>query len=647
MNSIDAYTPTWQDHDWDGRSPGTFAVVIGVSRYDHLPGGGEALASNSFGLPQLHVSALTAYRFWQWLHQEYRLPGCPLVRSWLLLSPTPAEVAQESVLGDVRAEDRPTFDHCAAAIGEWYAAAQGLERAVARASRLVFFFSGHGLEIDPKQQVLLPCDYLQPPASLVNRALSVTNLLAGLSVLPITTQLFFLDACRTDHVQLRLNGASLHGTEVLNTYAATYANPDLEVAVLYATATGTQAFQPTDASKSLSLFGQALLEGLDEPSADVKDCAGPSCTVRMRALGSYMKRRVLQLLAEHRATIGQPVKLGGEFEDVVITEVAAVGPEVATPPSVALIRRSTYATVAEASGLGTAKFRGETKGSDPFGDKIVAQIWADRRVVSIAQDGQVGDAVAHTLLRVERHGTTAYRLLLRLDGSPATHLVEISDSWSRFTCTLPWAGFGTRYLLEVGRDDSGRLAEFEVDLDEENSGLLGRAAQAWHTHRDLDTPDAAARVDNSILEAVVMGGSGSPLPAVIACLLQLRLRRHPRRDLLEDLARFYPEWGDLRVLVVEMLLRADPTLRPETVGGIIGQLRGCPVPFTTEALGYADAQCNYLSRRIGSDSVDSSVIHQLRDSVEASLRHLRPGGLFRVLQYPDEDNANASRRTAS
>jgi len=506
----------------------------------------------------------------------------------------------------------------------------------AKASRLVFFFSGHGLEVDPKQQVLLPCDYLRPPASLVNRALSVTNLLAGLSVLPAQTQLFFLDACRTDHVQLRLNGASLHGTEVLNTYAATYANPDLEAAVLYATATGTQAFQPTDVSEGLSLFGQALLEGLDKLPADLKDCAGLSCAVRMRALGSYMKRRVTQLLAEHRATVGQPVKLGGEFEDVVITEVAAARSEAVPPPSVADTRRSAYATVVEASGLGTAKFRGDIKGGDPFGDKMMAQVWADRRIVSVGQDGRVGDAVPHTLLRVERQGTAAYRLLLRLDARPGMHRVEVGDSWSRFTCTLPWTGFGTRYLLEVGRDDRGRLAEFEVDLDEENSGLLGRAAQAWRTYRDLDAARAAAQLDDSVLEAVAAGGSGSPLPAIISCLLQLRLRRCPRHDLVEDLARFYPGWGDLRVLVAETLLRADPALRPGTVEAVIAQLRSCPVPFTTETLGYADAQCNYLSRRLVGDPVGAPVIDGMRDWVEAALRHLRPGGLFRVMQYPTE-----------
>jgi hypothetical protein len=638
MSLADAYSARWQDTDWDGRSPGTFAVVIGVSRYDHLPGGGGEPAPDAFDLPQLHVSALTAYRFWQWLRDEYRLPGCPLVRGWLLLSPTAAEVAQEPVLAGIPVEDRPTFDRCAAAVADLYDAADRLEPDVARASRLLFFFSGHGMEVDPKQQVLLPCDYLRPPAGLVNRALSVTNLLAGLSVLPARTHLFFLDACRNDHVRLRLNGASLHGMEVLNTYAATYANPDLEAAVLYATATGTQAFQPTDAANGPSLFGRALLEGLDEPPADVRKCEGPTCAVGMRALSGYIKRRVTQLLAEHGATVKQPVRLGGEFEDVVVTEVAAGGPEAAPPPPVAHTRRSAFDVATDASALGTAGFGANTDVGDPFADEAMASIWAGRRVISVGHDDTVGDAVPHTLLRVERHRTAAYRLLLRMDGGPApAYRVELGDSWSRFTCTLPWTGFGTRYVLEVGRDDQGRLAEFEVDLDEANGGLLGRAAQAWRIYRDVDAAGAARRLDDSAIEAVAAGESESPLPAVIAALLQLGLRRSLRRDVLEDVAMLYPGWGDLRVLVVEALLRADPALGTQTIAGVLTQLRGCPVPFTTEMLGFADAQCNYLSRRLAVDPAAAALIDDFSTQIRAVLRRLRPGGLFRVLQFPAAD----------
>ncbi|HEU0298645.1 MAG TPA: hypothetical protein VFR37_04305, partial [Longimicrobium sp.] len=60
----------WQDPG-AGAGPGTWAVVIGVSRYDHLPAPGgpplqPAPPHDAYGLGQLSVSALTAYRFFTW-----------------------------------------------------------------------------------------------------------------------------------------------------------------------------------------------------------------------------------------------------------------------------------------------------------------------------------------------------------------------------------------------------------------------------------------------------------------------------------------------------------------------------------------------------------------------------------------------------
>ena len=50
----------WVNPAWQAGTPGTFAVIIGVSAYPHLVGG-EAEVSETFGLGQLRVSALTAY----------------------------------------------------------------------------------------------------------------------------------------------------------------------------------------------------------------------------------------------------------------------------------------------------------------------------------------------------------------------------------------------------------------------------------------------------------------------------------------------------------------------------------------------------------------------------------------------------------
>jgi hypothetical protein len=60
----------WVDPGWTLADPGTIAVVVGVSRYPHLADGDHP-AANTYGLGQLHVSALTAFRFFEWLRDKY------------------------------------------------------------------------------------------------------------------------------------------------------------------------------------------------------------------------------------------------------------------------------------------------------------------------------------------------------------------------------------------------------------------------------------------------------------------------------------------------------------------------------------------------------------------------------------------------
>jgi hypothetical protein len=80
---------------------------------------------------------------------------------------------------------------------------RALPSAAASQSRGLFFFSGHGLESTQGCQLLLPSDYLAPPEPNINDAISTSNLLYGLGSLKVTEQLFFVDACRNDHKELR------------------------------------------------------------------------------------------------------------------------------------------------------------------------------------------------------------------------------------------------------------------------------------------------------------------------------------------------------------------------------------------------------------------------------------------------------------
>jgi hypothetical protein len=112
---------------------GVFALVIGVSRYDHLTGG-ISPAPDTYGLGQLAVSALTAYRLFEWLSDGYALTGWPVATARLLLSPVRKGIA--GATADELAGCDPaicdhaveaTFANCQAAVERWYADMQASE----------------------------------------------------------------------------------------------------------------------------------------------------------------------------------------------------------------------------------------------------------------------------------------------------------------------------------------------------------------------------------------------------------------------------------------------------------------------------------------------------------------------------------------
>lgn len=77
-------------HNLQGK-PGLHALIAGVSRYRHLPGGGGPPAKEDWKLPQLTATALTAYKIYRWLiDRRDRLPK-RLATVRLLLSPSDAE----------------------------------------------------------------------------------------------------------------------------------------------------------------------------------------------------------------------------------------------------------------------------------------------------------------------------------------------------------------------------------------------------------------------------------------------------------------------------------------------------------------------------------------------------------------------------
>lgn len=314
----------WRDPDWDGASAGTFAIIIGCSKYPYFMDGDQVGAvpmrwmKEAQRLGQLYVSALTGRTFFDWLSGEYTLDGAPPVSCRMLLSPTTDELAADPRLGENLLD--PTLPNCKQAIAQWLGDINGLSKAAREASRIMFFFSGHGLQSTQDQQILLPSDYLGDGLLSYDHALSTQNLLHGLKTLQVPYRYYFLDACRNDSIEIKQMRPK--GDQFLPVYPTSENYPDIETdAMLYATTEAQQAWQPTHPNDGPSLYGRALLDGLrGTPSIQLQTEAS-KLTVGFFALEEYMNERIKELLAAHHSTDTQRVQPGGLTRPRAVTEL--------------------------------------------------------------------------------------------------------------------------------------------------------------------------------------------------------------------------------------------------------------------------------------------------------------------------------------
>jgi hypothetical protein len=167
--------------------------------------------------------------------------------------------------------------------------------------------------------------------------------------------------------------------------------------------------------------------------------------------------------------------------------------------------------------------------------------------------GRVGQPVRHQLVSAARHEVSAYWLLIRIPDAPTPTVFRGSDDRALLSCRLPALGRDTVLRLDAVADDRGSW-NLSVGVDPSTPGILGEAAGCWFRYAEGDVP-AALREVNRFVQAVLEGRSSSPLPALVAALVQLRA--NPDRPLpwLEDLVLLYPAWPDFRILQGEYKLR--------------------------------------------------------------------------------------------
>lgn len=311
----------WREPGWVPNAPGLYALIIGISQYDHLEGG-PAPAPDTFGLGQLHVSASTACAVFDWLRTDYRCEGVRPVWCRLLLAPTVAEAAELDRRG-VKHYGRPDYATIVRALASWTGSLPSQDAAAA-ASRSFIFFSGHGVQA-AFHPLLLPSDYLDPTYNRprLQDCVSTREIRAWMETCGAGAHLAIYDACRNEFAPLTAKGVTAHGAiEAVETGG----QPPGVVATFWATAPNGMAYQPAEASGALTFFGGALIEGLKGASVAPLSGLTPPYPVDFNGLVGYVRRRVLSQLRAVNEQLQQNVHSALEPSDtpfvVALTDTA-------------------------------------------------------------------------------------------------------------------------------------------------------------------------------------------------------------------------------------------------------------------------------------------------------------------------------------
>jgi len=290
--------------------PGIHALLVGVSRYPHLPGGGGTAAEEPLGLQQLDATARTADIIYKWLlkaDQEKRLP-LPLATVRLLLSPSEKE-------SDLTAVDAATWSNFAKEAKAWRTAASA-----SKEEMTFFYYSGHGIERSKGDSVLLPADFGDPEGgAILNRAVDMRHIVSGMAppndpAKQIANgQLYFVDACRTPAGDLK----QYEWEEVPKIWSIANSGVDNRAyPIYYAAVPGATAYALPEKQ---TLFSMALIDCLDRLAAIGPEGGDSRWRVTSLSLNDALEDAIRAVNDKYRElNADQTYAPGGQAKKVVI-----------------------------------------------------------------------------------------------------------------------------------------------------------------------------------------------------------------------------------------------------------------------------------------------------------------------------------------
>jgi len=572
--------------------PGTFAFIVGVSKYKYLDGSKESLT-----LGQLAVSALTAYQLFRYFAESYRHRIAPIAEVTLLLSPT----AHEQKLFDTQSDypitpqtaPAPTLRTLCEALQGWYARLAALEPEAAKMSRLFFFFSGHGLELAPSQQLLLPHDY-PGPARMYNNAISTENIHAGLGALKIPEQFFFIDACRNDI-------ASLHELAMSAGVPALDIKRRQEIRtapILSACAPSASTFQPDEANDlgTISFFGQALLDVLllrDESFQP--DCRTKPCKVEFFPLFDYANANMARLLMQPGST---PLTAGGIVRNATVSHVSVkTAPRTASAPAASAIA-PVSPPLRNAAGL-------QPIYAIAVADRDIKHALHDARIYDWDDDWRPSAPAIEVATQHWSEDARSFNVEFRFERSDRWHLVWFEHQAIDYASIFP-AGFAEDPLFEVTFDlahvqqsDANTIANVRAGLSPRNPPDLAAALAAWNpsaslTSTSIDETDLPTNRLAALLDE-------APLAGTLAALALLRRGEFETlRPLLDRFANPRLPMSDLPVIGLR-LMALQSEWEESALRACLTAIGRLGIPATHEAAQYL---VSFLLNQLPADDAD-------------------------------------------
>jgi hypothetical protein len=555
-----------------------------------------------------------------------------------------------------------------------------LPAAAAAQSRGLFFFSGHGLESTQGCQLLLPSDYLAPPDPNINDAISTSNLLYGLGSLKVTEQLFFVDACRNDHKELR--GKNMVGAKILVEEEAAVLPPDLMTPVLYSTGPGQRSWEHRDPAKGISIYGQALLDGLaGKPDIALKGDK-PPYRVELSPLEQFVRARVLELLKNAQSKERQYVRLGGQ-SDTSMNVTYVERPVVATdlggcwfpplggwfppsagvpvwippnersgPPSVStmLAAETPIRELSSTRRFSPRWLKDWNESHRMFGSETVTALWQGRtKVWLIGQKKWRGPSVIRIAEVSRDEDRGRYRVRMQItEKDPVGHWLQMTDELGGVhACMLP-RDLGRKSMdepspvYEVSYDRSEpndenkrEIVRLDANLDEQ-SGTLGLVARLWRSYTIAHVAAAVKDSEARELRRVIENKIDSPLGATVAALVLLRANRLDRLPLawLRNLANWFVELPDGPILYAERRLREKQknkkgrSIAFKEAADILLLVTDRGIPRTSEAFEYGMGLARRLKDREELGLGVRKKLHELERRLGNAFAVYRTGGLF-------------------